>query len=373
MKKVFLKTGRPAAFGRWLVVLAVLLVGAQSISAQDSQPFGSSGGSIYLYMPHTSYDLPAISLNPIARPNSNNEWTVSWNAGLGVTNYELQESHDPNFGTVTSYQVAGTSKLIQQILSFNNIFYYRVRAVSGSSSGPWSNVQSVMGGYRDDFNDPTSGWGMRRTTYLKKVIGVYSNGNYGILATDNLEWGIFSPLRPAPAIPYAIEYRSTLENNDQPLGSQGAVFGGDWGGETCPDYSSLPGLYEHDLCFNHFYNTNLIWYIGQGSRLKLILERVDFLVWCPECGGSPMKRLSNDYDAWVEVDPVPNVTPKGWNTWRVEVRNNEIKLFANGQHYATMNDSTWINDPYFGLFVSSSTNEVSSWLVDYYQVTYLDN
>ena len=95
-----------------------------------------------------------------------------------------------------------------------------------------------MGGYRDDFNDPNSGWAMRRTTYLKKVIGVYYQGNYGILATDNYEWGIFSPLRPAPAVPYAIEYRSILENNKWTLASHGAVFGGDWTGEPCPDYSS---------------------------------------------------------------------------------------------------------------------------------------
>jgi hypothetical protein len=164
-----------------------------------------------------------------------------------------------------------------------------------------------------------------------------------------------------------------LENTNWPLSSHGAVFGGDWTGEPCPDYSSLEGLYQHDICFNHFYNTNLIWYIGQGSLLRLILERVDFLQWCPECGGSPMKRGSYNYDDWVVEDPVPNAVAKGWNTWRIEVRSDGIKLFANGQQYATMNDSSWVNEPYYGLFVSSSTNEVSSWLVDYYQVTYLDN
>jgi hypothetical protein len=373
MSKVRFITGRPAAFGRWLLVVTVLLVGAQSLGAQENRP-AVSGANVFLYLPHINNGLPALTLNPIGRPNSNNQWTVSWSGAAGVTHYELQASHDPDFGTViTTYTPAITSQLVQQTLSFDNLYYYRVRAVSGDNTGPWSNVQSVMGGYRDDFNDPDSGWAMRRTTYLKKVIGLYYQGNYSILATDNLEWGIFSPLRPAPAVPYAIEYRVVLENNKQALGSQGAVFGGDWTGEPCPDYSSEEGLYEHEICFNHFYNTNLIWYIGQGSLLKLILERVDFLQWCPECGGSPMKRGSTDYDAWVEVDPVPNVTAKGWNTWRIEVRADGIKLFANGQQYATMNDSSWVNDPYFGLFVSSSTNEVSSWLVDYYQVSYLDN
>jgi hypothetical protein len=373
-------TGRPAAFGRWLLMIMVLLMGAQSMGAQESLPADSeesqrpdAGGTLYFYLPHISTGLPAVTLNPIGRPNSNNQWTVSWSGAAGATSYELQESQQPDFSVATTYTVATTSKLIEQALSFVNVFYYRVRAVSGSSTGPWSNVQSVMGGYRDNFDDPNSGWAMRRTTYLKKVIGVYYNGNYGILATDNYEWGIFSPLRPAPPVPYAIEYRSILENQKWALASHGAVFGGDWTSEPCPDYSSLEGLYEHEICFNHFYNTNLIWYVGNNPVFKLILERVDYLQWCPECGGSPMKRLSNDYDAWVEKDPVPNANPLNWNTWRIEVRADGIKLFANGQQYAEMNDSSWVNDPYYGLFVSSSTNEVSSWLVDYYQVTYLDN
>ncbi|MBK9054202.1 MAG: hypothetical protein IPL78_25805 [Chloroflexi bacterium] len=86
-----------------------------------------------------------------------------------------------------------------------------------------------------------------------------------------------------------------------------------------------------------------------------------------------MKRLTNNPGSWVNVNPAPNVSPNDWNTWRIEVRNNGIKLFANGQQYASSPDTTWVNDPYFGLFVSSSTYEPARWYAEYYQVTYLDN
>lgn len=86
-----------------------------------------------------------------------------------------------------------------------------------------------------------------------------------------------------------------------------------------------------------------------------------------------MKRLTNDSGSWIDVNPVPNVSANDWNTWRIEVRNNGIKLYANNQLYATSPDTTWVNDPYYGLFVSSSNYEPSRWYVEYYQVTYLDN
>lgn len=376
MKKLSVLVSRPAAFGRWLLMITVLLLGAQTLSAQESQPVRvqppAGAGNLALYLPLVRTSLPRLTLNPISRPNSNNQWTASWTAGVGVNNYELQESHDAAFSTVATYAVTTTSQLVQKFPSLDNTYYYRVRPVAGSLIGDWSNVQFVMGGYRDDFDNPDSGWTMRRTTFLKRIIGIYLNGTYQVEANDGYDWGIFSPLRPAPAPPYVIEY-SARAQADTPLASHGAVVGGDWNGEDCPDYSTLQGLYEHEICFNHFYNTNLIRYIGSTALIKLIFERVDQLVWCPGCGGSPMKRLSDDEDIWVYVDPVPNISANDWNVWRVEVRSDGITLFANGQEYAHMADSTYVNDPYFGLFVSSSELEPSHWRVEYYQVTYLDN
>jgi len=330
-----------------------------------------SGGDVFLYLPVIYRSMNAPLMNPISQPNSNNQWTVSWQANnTGTLSFELQESHDPNFTTIlNSYTVgAGTSQLISQVPGFRNEFYYRVQAIAGSTISPWSNVASVIGGYRDDFNDPTSGWAIRRTTFIEEVRQWYENGNFIFQVEDRWDWGIASPMAQAPELPYAIEYRSQPANLGDLL-SHGAVFGGDFPGAICPDYSTPGGIYTHNLCFNHFYNTNTIWY----GPLKLIFERVDYLVWCPQCGGSPMKRLTYDPSSWFEVGIIPNVNPNDWNTWRIEVRNTGITLFANGVAYAQTNDTTWVNDRYFGVFGSTDEYNNSTWRYDYYQVLPLDN
>lgn len=361
--------------GRWCLTLALLLVLTQTMSAQGEEPVkpAASGDDVYLYLPIMFTSPPLLTLNPVPRPNSANQWTVSWSdGGSSVTQYELQESHTADFAAVTTYTGTTTSQAIQHPASLDNSYFYRVRATVPTGTGEWSNVQSVIGGYRDEFNDPNSGWQMRRTTNLDRVWANYTNGNLEIVSEDGFDWGIFSPLRQAPPVPYAIEYFASIDPTVV-AASHGAVFGGDWNGQPCPDYSSLPGVYEHDICFNHFYNTNLIWYVGQSPALQLIFERVDYLIWCPGCGGSPMKRLTNDPGSWVTVNPVPNASPSSWNSWRVEVRSNGIKLLVNGVEYASSSDTTWINDPYYGLFVSADAYEPGRWVVDYYQVTYLDN
>lgn len=311
------------------------------------------------------------TLNPIGRPNGDNEWTVSWvSNNPGPVNFELQESYSPTFSTIeNTYNVGtATSKVISKNPGLKNVFYYRVRATSLGLTSPWSNSYSVIGGYRDDFNNSSSGWKIRRTTYIEEVKTWYENGWLILQVEDSWDWGIASPMVKAPDLPYAIEYRSKTAHLAN-LVSHGAVFGGDWPGSICPDYSSIPGVYGHDLCFNHFYNFNTIWY----GPLKLVLERVDYLNWCPTCGGSQLKRLSWDYGAWVEVDPIPNVSPSDWNTWRIEVRENGLKFFANGDQFASTNDTTWVDERYFGVFSSTDEYSNSTGRFEYYEVVPLDN
>ena len=330
-----------------------------------------SGGNVLVYLPLLSRDMNAPIMNTIERPNSNNQWTVSWQANnIGTFTYELQEANDPGFSTIlNTYTInSGTSKLITQTPGLKNVFYYRVRAVAHNIGGPWSNVESIIGGYRDDFSNNNSGWSIRRTTFIEEVRSWYENGNFIFQVEDRWDWGIASPLAPAPEPPYAIEYRSQPAHLGN-LISHGAVFGGDFPGAICPDFSTPGGVYEHNLCFNHFYNTNTIWY----GPLKLAFERVDYLFWCPSCGGSAMKRLTNDPNSWFIVQPIPNVDSSGWNTWRIEVRNTGLTFYVNGDDYAQSNDTTWVNDPYFGVFGSTDEYNNSTWRYDYYQVTPLDN
>ena len=330
-----------------------------------------------IYKPFPELVAPTVQ---VSQPNSQNKWTLSWtDANTNVAGFEIQEAHDPSFGTVLETRnVAAHENAteFERALSINNEYFYRVRTLSsvGVKPSAWSAPVSVIGGYYDDFSNWDSGWAIRRTTYLEEVRSWYErNGDqdwFIMQVEDSWDWGLAAPYKTkGPAIPYAIEYRSQIAHTGN-LVSHGAVFGADWPGEACPDYSSVAGIYEHQICFNHFYNTNTIWY---GDDLKLLFERVDYLEWRPQDGGSPMKRGSFDnYASWFEVNKIPNVNAAGWNTFRIEVRSDGIRLFANGQQYAYTADTQWNHEPYFGVFASTDEYSNSTWRFDYYKITPLD-
>ncbi|NJN54544.1 MAG: hypothetical protein HC804_07190 [Anaerolineae bacterium] len=180
-------------------------------------------------------------------------------------------------------------------------------------------------------------------------------------------------MKPAPTVPYSIEFRSRPANLGN-LVSHGVVFGGDWNGEACPDWSTVQGLYGHHNCFNHFYTTNLIWYSDTNTRL--LWERVDQVVYCPTCDGSPVKRLG-DIDGNNIRELVHNASE--FNDYRVEVRTNDIRFFLNNHLVFTYNAQNsenamaWINDPYFGVFASTDEYSNSTARFEYIKVTPLDN
>jgi len=327
-----------------------------------------------LYVPVIFKSPPKLGIRSSA-PDSSNSWTVSWDdGGSTITGYELEESQVPNFSSKTTYSIgAGTlAKIFQNSLSFRNVYYYRVRAVASQNYGPWSSVLIVVGGYLDEFDDSSSGWAIRRMSFLEKTFAKYGtgaeSGNLIMLIDDKWDWAVASPLVPAPPLPYAIEYRSRVHDWAN-LVSGGGVFGGDWNGGSCPEVGNV---YQTTNCFNHFYNMNTIWF----GPLKNLFERVDNLSFCPTCGGPLVKRESDDYSTWLVQDPVNNANSTSWNTWRIEVRSNGIKFFINGQPFSqkpSSSDTRWVNEPYFGVFASSNEYKPSIWFFDYFKVTALDN
>jgi hypothetical protein len=128
----------------------------------------------------------------------------------------------------------------------------------------------------------------------------------------------------------------------------------------------------HEDCFNHFYNTNTIFY----GPLKLLFERVDRLEWCLDCGGSPMKRLGDINPGNIKTYKL--VDPTGWNNYRVEVRADGIKVFAAKRGFVPelqyeYKDTRYVNSPYFGLFASTDEYTNALWRFDYFEVLPLDN
>ncbi|MBK8899865.1 MAG: hypothetical protein IPM53_01655 [Anaerolineaceae bacterium] len=335
-------------------------------------------GSEITYLPIIFKALAAPTLSA-TRPNSVNDWQLNWvdSNASGVTGYELQQSQDPTFATnVTNFSLGSTvfSQLINTIQpSANNVYYYRVRSVGAGQNSPWSATVQVVGAYYDDFKSNQTGWsgpslkeGLRRLTFIEKEDTWYENSDWLIIRVeDSWDWAIASPLKPAPKPPYVIEFSSQPANLGN-LVSHGLVFGGDWAGAPCPDWSTLAGVYAHNNCFNHFYNTNLIW--SSATDLTLLWERIDTLVYCPNCGGSPLKRLGD-----VLSNPPFHPNANNFNTYRIEVRQSGIKFFLNGDLRYTYNDTRWINDPYFGVFASTDEYSNSTWRYEYIRVTPLDN
>lgn len=324
---------------------------------------------IVMYMPIVFKPFPQPTL-VMSRPNSANQWTATWNSvGAGVTGYELQESQDPNFGSLTGDSPGNVGLVVTRgfahSISTHNVYYYRVRALGNGLLGPWSNVQMVIGGYRDDFNDASSNWLVRRMSYLEKTFAKYGTGNEAgnliLIVDDKWDWMLASPLAPAPTVPYVIEYRSRVHDAAN-LVSGGMAFGGDWNFDACPEYGNV---YQTDNCFNHFYNFNYIYY----GAIKLQYEQVNKLEWCPSCGGSPLKRIG---PTSVTDSIIGNSSAKDWHTYRVEVRADGARLYIDGNFKKSFGDTSYINDPYFGVFASTYEYKPSIWFFDYFQVKPLD-
>lgn len=328
-----------------------------------------------IFKPVPPPPTPSLSAT---RPNSANDWQMNWTISDGtyVTGYTLQQSQDPTFATgVTTYNPSsGTlNQLINSVQpTANNEYYFRMRALGTGGNSNWSNVVKVIGAYYDDFTSNQTGWsgptlkeGLRRLTYIEKTDSWYENGEWLIIRVeDSWDWLIASPLKPAPALPYVIEYRSKVANLGN-LVSHGVVFGGDWNGAPCPDWTTYGGVYYHKNCFNHFYNGNIIW--SSDHDLTLLWERIDELVWCPNCGGSPLKRLG--FTKAIGI----NTNASDWNDYRIEVRSNSINYYLNGALKYTYNDTRWVNDPYFGVFASADEYSNSTWRFEYFRITPLDN
>ena len=315
----------------------------------------------YLPIIYRQVPVPTLQLNPIARPNANNAWTVSWSVSdvTYIDSYQLQEANNPGFTNPTTIDVpvGMTSILRTKALSINNLYYYRVRAIGDFGMTDWSNIQQVRGGYRDDFNDPNSGWEMRRQDTDTVVNNTfYRDGHFVLEMDSSYDYQLAGPMSPAPAVPYMIEAQIRLVGVDN-LHSYGLIFGGDWNGQECPndDYSS---------CFNVYYRLNIIWSGNLDNQMTMQLKRIDY---------------HDDDNVGRGPDLIPaktvsvNSPAEGYQTWRVFVyADGLIQITVNNNLVGEATDTMYINNPYFAAF--SSTDEYNGLEAefDYYQVSFLN-
>ena len=349
-------------------------VAAHTLPYSVLKEAGLQNDTMVQFLPFATFGFAPLPGQPTLTaglPTGLNSWTVSWTADPAASSYELHEAQRADFSDARPIEVGQETRVtLTKAPSPSNVYYYRVRSLVGSLTGEWSNVGTVVGGYFDDFSDPNSGWSLRRTTYIEEVHSYYDDGEYVLDVNDRWDWGIASPGKPAPRVPYVIDFYATIVDGAN-LWSFGGVFGGDWPAANCPMAGGYDGWYKHQDCFNQFYNTNTIFY----GPLKLLFERVDALEWCVDCGGSPMKRLG-DVDPG-DIKTYKLVDPTGWNHYRIEVRQDVIKVYAAKRgltpelQYQYF-DTRYVNRPYFGLFASTDEYTNALWRFDDYQVTPID-
>jgi hypothetical protein len=267
--------------------------------------------------------------------------------------YILQESTVSDFSSPTHYTTPITSYQVTD--RGIGVYYYRVRATNIWGSSQWSNARSTAVLSRhDDFNDPITGWATRRTSSpdLGLAPTSYEDGRLVTGIHDRFDFAIFSPMLVAPDPPYLIRMRTRIKHFANEV-SYGIVFGGNLG-TTCPIDRSQSG--DPDGCFYHYYRLNVIW----GGYLKCQVKRIDSHA-STKGGGRG-----------IELMPYRDVSDRTdddrFNIWEIRVYDDGFDVYVNGRFLEDFSDTTYIHDPYYGMFASTYEYNSASFEHEYFYV-----
>ena len=296
------------------------------------------------YLPLIFKRWPPIPYAPhlyeIHKQPLDNAYTLTWSIAASDTpvTYTLQESTSPDFSSPTSY----TSPITAYQVTGKDIglYYYRVQGNNVWGPGEWSNTQSAAVLSRhDDFNNPITGWTVRRTSspYLHLATAFYRDGKLQTGLNDRFDFAIFSPMIEAPPPPYRIVLRTRITHLGNEL-SYGIVFGGN-GGTVCPVDRSTAG--NSAGCFKHYYRLNVVW----GGYLKYDVKRI--------YGHDPQKGGGRGVELVSTKDVRDRTSTDGWNVWEIRVYEDGFEVYVNGSLLKRVNDTTYIHEPYYGIFIST--------------------
>jgi hypothetical protein len=166
-----------------------------------------------------------------------------------------------------------------------------------------------------------------------------------ILMNDKWDFSIASPWEEAPSPPYTIRTKVKIHDPSN-LVSYGIVFGGN-GGSPCP-------AYREDGCLEHYYRLLVIW----GGPLKAGFKRIDKHE--PDKGHGQGKELI-DYKYITG-----NSEGDDWHTWEIRVKTDGIEIYFDGDKFGSTDDTTYIDEPYFGILASSDEYKPAIGRFDYF-------
>lgn len=344
------------------IIANTAIVSGVGDPVSDTVETGVQTTFIYFF-PVIPKNVPTPVLNPVGIPTSNNNFqtfllTPSWNnLGIPGVTYILQEARQPDFAGATEYNAGGAvSYAREHTSSFSTVpYYYRVRAVVNGVSSGWSNIQSERGVYLDNFEDPSSGWAIRRQdTDDTNNSSFYRNGTHVIKIGGRWDYAITSPLVSVPWSSYTIATRVRFDPGVDNLHGYGIIFGGDWNGSQCPNAN-------YTSCFNQYYRLTVVWYGGTDS-LRVQVKRITY--------HDADSNVGRGDSLWGYTDiSVPS--PGGWHEWKINVsQNGSISIYLDGYFLHSFVDTAFVGpNKYFGAFASSDEYSGTEPWYEWYRVT----
>lgn len=312
----------------------------------------------YNYLPLANQALPQVEASISRINNIANSWRVSWDEVQGAE-YEVQESTDPEFSSfVTIRPGAATSADRQPAASFNNIYYYRVRAVTVDQAGPWSEVLEIRGIYWDDFNDDSSGWDVVRRDYGSTEKRTYYDVADGasilnVRVGGRWDYQVSSSLVELPPGPWRLETRVRLWDQSN-LHAYGFVVNGDVANPAlCPNE-------DYNNCFNEYYRLLVTWY-GADSTLRTELKRIEF---------HDGKNAGRGDKIGASRDVPANSPSQTWQDWRIErTVDNRLMIYINNVLIYDVLADRYVDNRYFGFFAATDEYAGLDMQIDYVRVT----
>jgi uncharacterized repeat protein (TIGR01451 family) len=348
---------------------------AGNIGAIDTITVAVHNKDFLMHLPLVFKRWPPIPyktiINPIDNADEDGDYTVTWlysHTNIPAESFTLQESKDDaTFANPTTYSTDSKSYAFTN--KDDGIYWYRVRAVNQYGQGAWSDKVStkVERSYHDDFSAATT-WAFRRGDDIIKESNNfrirYRDGNMYVLVVGSYDFGVVSPMVEAPAVPYTIQGRVRVVKNESFDGRNyyirngttfGLVFGGN-GGSPCPADRKTE---DNKGCLEHYYRLMAIYDVHSPDKFSWQLKRIDYHDSSDDGKGKGPKLI---------YGYTPDLERDEWNTWKIVVTDLGITIYVNGEYLSKTTDTTYINDPYFGIFIGSPDIGDTAIKWDWYEV-----
>lgn len=330
----------------FLCLAVVPVMASQTEGAGEGLMVDVDEESYFNYLPLVAKHYPPLPQTPVLAPiyvrDLGHPYILTWQlASPDVPNlyYTIQESSDGSFSAPAVYT---TSDLFYQMTqqAFTS-HYYRVRAQNSWGESAWSNTEIVrFAQYHDHFEDPRSGWRPRRTSApdISEMWASYTDGYLETMVEDRFDFAIFSPMAPAPELPYRLVLRTRIIHKVNEV-SYGIVFGGNQGTFCLVEREEAT---DPNGCFSHYYRLNVIW---AGGYLKFNVARVDR-------HGSRGEGISKELLGFGNLSGSGR-DPAQWHTWEIWVYEDRFALYVNGEFIAWISATNYTHEPYYGIFSST--------------------